>query len=55
MAETRPRQIRIPNERWERFDELAEPTRAKVVNDFIAWFNREPGAKLPRRPRPDVP
>lgn len=35
---------------WDRFGNLAEPDRSAVLRDFIRWYVREPGAKLPRRP-----
>lgn len=45
------RNIRVPDERWERFGELVgERGRGEVINAFIAWMNREPGAKQPKRP-----
>jgi hypothetical protein len=37
--------------RWLRFGELAD-NRAEVLRRFIAWYDSEPGAKLPRRPKP---
>jgi hypothetical protein len=49
---TTGRNIRIRDDRWERFGELApkKPGRSELINDFIAWYVREPGAKLPKRP-----
>jgi hypothetical protein len=35
---------------WERFGDLAEPDRSAVLRDFVRWYVREPGAKMPRRP-----
>lgn len=49
---TPPRQIRI-GARWLDFAKAASTvgvTRAAIVNEFIAWYLREPGAKLPKRP-----
>jgi hypothetical protein len=37
---------------WERFGEVAEPDRSEVLREFIRWYVREQGAKLPRRPEP---
>jgi hypothetical protein len=37
-------------ELWERFGEVAEPDRSAVLRAFVAWYVREPGAKLPVRP-----
>lgn len=48
---TVPKQIRIPDEDWEKFEETAGTRqRASVIVQFIRWYNREPGAKLPKRP-----
>ena len=44
---------RVPLPRWDRFDAATQEQgtdRSKVINEFIAWYNREPGAKLPKRP-----
>ncbi|MCW2902244.1 MAG: hypothetical protein JWO67_4509 [Streptosporangiaceae bacterium] len=44
---------RVPKPKWDRFGELAEDQdtdRSKVLNDFIDWYLRVPGAKLPKRP-----
>ncbi len=40
---------------WDRFDQAvhradAESDRSKVLRQFVAWYVREPGAKLPARP-----
>lgn len=37
---------------WEQFGEVAEPDRSSVLREFIRWYVRERGAKLPRRPEP---
>lgn len=44
------RNIRVDDELWDRFGDLAEPDRSAVIRAFIAWFVREDGAKMPRRP-----
>lgn len=50
------RPIRVGQTRWDRFGALAGVrSRAKVVNEFIAWYVGEPGAKLPRPPKPTAP
>jgi hypothetical protein len=50
---TTPKQIRIPDEAWKKLEKNAGPRRrAVVINEFVDWFNREPGAKLPKRPDP---
>lgn len=48
---TKHRPIRVAKPRWDAFGLLVGPrSRAKIVNEFIAWYIREPGAKLPKRP-----
>jgi hypothetical protein len=45
--------MRIPNDEWLPFNEAtkaAEKTRAEAVREFIRWYLRRPGAKLPERP-----
>jgi hypothetical protein len=45
--------IRVDETLWERFAEAAavgELDRSGVLRDFIRWYVREPGAKMPRRP-----
>lgn len=49
---TPPRQIRI-GDAWYDFDAAAkamDTERAALIRDFIDWYLREPGAKLPKRP-----
>ena len=45
--------IRVPEEVWKRFSEVAranDTDRSTVLRAFIAWYLRDPGAKLPDRP-----
>ena len=47
--------FRLDDHLWTRFDEAIGRTnpdsdRSKVLRQFIAWYVREPGAKLPARP-----
>jgi hypothetical protein len=54
---TPARQIRLPAELWLDFDPAAKSVgteRAAVVRELIAWYLREPGAKLPARPDREV-
>jgi hypothetical protein len=47
------RGVRVPDPRWDRFDtatKAAGTDRARVLNDFIAWYVHEPEAKRPNRP-----
>lgn len=44
---------RVAFAKWERFGERAAEAgtdRSKLINEFIDWFLREPGARLPTRP-----
>lgn len=48
---TRARPLRIPDDRWTLFGrQVGDRKRAEVVNQFIAYMNHEPGAKMPKRP-----
>lgn len=52
VPKTPPRQIRIGDE-WYDFDKAAksqDTERATLIREFIAWYLREPGARLPKRP-----
>ncbi|MFD5697459.1 hypothetical protein [Streptomyces lasiicapitis] len=53
----KPRQMRIPDDEWGPFGDAAKAQhpagrspRAAVVREFIRWYMRRPGAKLPERP-----
>lgn len=49
--QTPPRLMRIDDVLWEAFGRLAGTrNRSRLVRDFIAWYTRQPGAKLPQRP-----
>lgn len=41
--------IRLDEDLWARFGQLTSD-RSAAVREFIRWYVREPGAKLPRRP-----
>ncbi len=52
-ANTPTRPIRVDLDLWGRFGEAAGEQgldRSSVLRDFIRWYVREPGAKLPARP-----
>lgn len=45
--------FRVPQDKWNEFGESVrtqDTDRSKLVNAFIDWYMREPGAKLPQRP-----
>lgn len=50
QPKTPTRPIRIDLDLWGRFGEVAEPDRSAILRDFIRWYVREAGAKLPQRP-----
>ncbi len=48
---TKHRPIRVEDELWAAFGRLVGVrNRTAVIRDFIRWYVRERGAKLPRRP-----
>lgn len=54
QPKTPVQRFRLDADLWEQFDEAvrrADPDadRSKVLRQFVAWFVREPGAKLPSR------
>jgi len=52
------RQFRIPDSEWVPFEQAAKAVpreggrspRGAVLREFIRWYMRRPGAKLPQRP-----
>lgn len=47
------RALRIPDDEWEDLGAAVEGTltdRTKVIREFVQWYLRRPGAKLPARP-----
>jgi hypothetical protein len=49
-SHTTNRVVRVPDADWAELGEVAEAGRAEVIRQFIAWYLRRPGAKLPVRP-----
>ncbi|MFE5908914.1 hypothetical protein ACFQ6B_07470 [Streptomyces wedmorensis] len=52
-----PRRVRMPDDEWEPFLAATKVThpegrspRGKVLREFVRWYMRRPGAKLPERP-----
>jgi hypothetical protein len=41
--------VRMDPDLWRRFGDVAED-RSELIRAFVAWYAREPGAKMPRRP-----
>ena len=47
--------FRLDEDKWAEFERNVaradpESDRSKILRQFIAWYAREPGAKLPARP-----
>lgn len=49
-GETPVRTTRVPSPDWEDFHVLAGRKLAGAVWQFVRWYLRKPGAKLPERP-----
>jgi hypothetical protein len=50
---TQHRSVRIDDAEWDDAETAtasAGTDRAKVINQFLRWYLRRPGAKLPERP-----
>ena len=56
-GKTPHRTIRAEDDIWLPFDEAVrhqdQPDRSTVLRNFMAWYIRVPGSKLPTRPGPD--
>lgn len=47
--------VRIPQDDWDDFRAVAGRRAPALLRDFIRWYLRRPGAKMPERPsRKDV-
>lgn len=48
------RQVRADDALWDAFGDAVERSgaadRSAVLREFMRWYVREPGAKMPRRP-----
>jgi hypothetical protein len=50
---TQHRSVRVDDPEWDDAGRAASrmgTDRAKVINQFLRWYLRRPGAKLPERP-----
>ncbi|MEU4570744.1 hypothetical protein [Micromonospora sp. NPDC023956] len=55
MANTQHRSIRIPDDTWKPAMEQAKEqgtSAGELCREFLDWWLRKPGAKLPKRPEP---
>lgn len=55
--DTPMRKVRVDDPLWEDFGGACRAAgrgvdRSKVIRELIAWYARQPGAKLPKRPMP---
>lgn len=54
----KPRQVRIATQAWKNFGaaaKVAGTTRGRLLVEFVAWYLRKPGAKMPKRPPATAP
>ena len=52
-GETPIQHVRAPQDEWNDYKDAAEmvgSNASKVTREFVRWFTRQPGAKLPARP-----
>lgn len=55
MPKTPTTPIRIDREVWAKFGDATaamDTDRSKTLREFVDWYLRRPGAKLPKRPDP---
>ena len=53
QPKTQHRSVRIDDPEWEEAETATKSMgtdRAKIINQFIRWYLRRPGATLPERP-----
>ena len=53
QPKTPHRNVRVPDAEWDDAEQATASMgtdRAKVINQFLRWYLRRPGAKLPERP-----
>ncbi|MBV8932047.1 MAG: hypothetical protein JOZ47_14020 [Kutzneria sp.] len=53
QPKTPQRAIRVPDHRWIAAGHASTSVgknRSEIINALLAWYLREPGAKLPKRP-----
>ena len=53
QPKTQHRSVRIEDDDWTDAEQATArmgTDRAKVINQFLRWYLRRPGAKLPERP-----
>ena len=49
-SHTTNRVVRVADADWAELGEVSSAGRAEAIRQFIAWYLRRPGAKLPERP-----
>ena len=56
MPDTPMKPVRMPDALWTAAGEAAKRAgtdRSAVIRQFLQWYVREPGAKMPKRPEAD--
>jgi hypothetical protein len=51
------RSVRVEDEDWKDGDAVTHEmgtTRGRILNEFLLWYLRRPGAKLPQRPTAEI-
>jgi hypothetical protein len=51
-GQTPLRNFRAPDEEWRPFRAVSGNNMSGLIRQFIRWYLRTPGAKLPERPTP---
>jgi len=52
-GETPIQHVRAPKDEWDVYKDVAKlvgSDASKITREFVRWFTRRPGAKLPTRP-----
>ena len=55
QPKTPVQRFRLDDDLWSRFEQAVrradpESDRSKILRQFVAWYVREPGARMPARP-----
>ena len=52
-GQTPIRNLRVPDDEWVPFRAVGGSNMSALIRQFIRWYLRLPGAKLPERPSPE--
>lgn len=53
-GETPIQHVRVAQEDWDDLHEVTRGRRSEVIREFIRWYLRRPGARIPERPSAEV-